>query len=321
MGRLHEAAKNGNLAELIRQLNEGADVNSRESHDVTPLLTAVCNNHPSVVSCLLERGAEVDARDDIEGTPLMAAAAYRHLDVLELLLGKGANVNAKNSEGRSALSFALESKGQSGMGMKVDEAKTLWESGNNANVRVIKSLVNHGADINTRDNTGKTPLMSAARFMDLYCEMDRIGMLKYLVKNGAEVDVSDDQGNSVLMHHIAYNFGETVPTLLEMGATVNTANRDGESPLHLAVKREDDRTIERLLASGAQVTIKDSAGKTPLDVALAMMAEIDYRIDCERYERARKRVDLLQANGVNAPGQEADSRAQNHASPAGRTTA
>jgi ankyrin repeat protein len=314
MNPLHEAAKTGNLAELTRQLDNGADVNLKEEKDVTPLLISVINGHTDVVHCLLDRGANVNARDSNGGSPLMAAAAFRRVDILEMLLRKDADANAKNSHGQSALAFAIESSGPSCMGLSMAEAKALWSSSNNANAKIVRLLIANGADVNATTDAGVTPLMSAGNLKTLYCEIDAIGILKYLVDNGAKINAVDSRGDSVLKYWISSSNWQIVPTMIEMGAVVHTANCDGETPLHLAVKREYEDIVQCLLAKGADGNAKDSDGKTPLDVALASLARIDYRNSYVHYTSVKSLISLLKPDGEQGPTGEAttqDRRADN----------
>ena len=75
---LHDATRHGDIAEVRRLIEEGADVNSRDFRGQTPLLLAV---------------------------------GYRHLEIARLLLENGANVHAKDHEGTSALQLGIGNSG------------------------------------------------------------------------------------------------------------------------------------------------------------------------------------------------------------------
>ena len=70
-GPLGNAAKAGDIAEIERLLNEGADVN--ESGLATPLFYAIQYNHTDAARLLIERGADVD-KASTWGTPIHEAA-------------------------------------------------------------------------------------------------------------------------------------------------------------------------------------------------------------------------------------------------------
>ena len=77
-------------------LEHGADVNTRDMSDETPLIQASGLGYVEMVSLLLERGAEVDARDQDQETALFKAVRYGHSEICEALLAAGAEVNVQN---------------------------------------------------------------------------------------------------------------------------------------------------------------------------------------------------------------------------------
>ena len=62
-------------------LDAGADINERDANGITPLITAITNNHPDVARFLIERGADIKAVDWYGRTPLWAAVETRNMDV------------------------------------------------------------------------------------------------------------------------------------------------------------------------------------------------------------------------------------------------
>ena len=56
----------------------------------------------------------------------------------------------------------------------------------------MKCLVEHGADVNGRDNVGNTPLFEAVGFSP------RIDRLEYLISQGADVHAKNNEGKTVL---------------------------------------------------------------------------------------------------------------------------
>lgn len=55
---------------------------------------------------LLERNADINARDGHGLTPLISAAKSGHVETLRVLLSEGPNVHLHDYEGQSALSWA-----------------------------------------------------------------------------------------------------------------------------------------------------------------------------------------------------------------------
>lgn len=90
--KLWEAAREGDIAGIDRQLAAGADVNAGNRYGVTALSFAAKAGRLDAARRLLEVGAEVDATDTFYGVdPLGWAAQGGHLEVVELLLEHGAD--------------------------------------------------------------------------------------------------------------------------------------------------------------------------------------------------------------------------------------
>ena len=94
---LHDAAKEGNLAEAKRLIEEGDDVNVKNDRGATPLHFAATRGHKDIAELLISKGADVNAETKTGYTPLHWAAMEDHKDVAELLISKGANVNADST--------------------------------------------------------------------------------------------------------------------------------------------------------------------------------------------------------------------------------
>ena len=90
---------------------------------------------------------------------------------------------------------------------------------------VARVLLNFGANVNTQDIHGDSPLHSSL----LYHNTDNIGLL---LKYSADVDSTNASGRKPI--HIA-NDGESLELLLDYGASVNSQDRIGNTPLHYAV--------------------------------------------------------------------------------------
>ena len=73
-----EAANRGDAILVMRLLDKGAAVDSKDRYGRTPLSRAAANGHEAVVKLLLDKGAAVDSKGEIGRTPLSEAAASGH---------------------------------------------------------------------------------------------------------------------------------------------------------------------------------------------------------------------------------------------------
>src|SRR5579864_2311263 len=71
------------------------------------LLSAASAGKTDQAQALLGKGADIESRDKNERTPLMLAAQHGHADTVRLLLSKGAQPNARDRFGWTAFGLAL----------------------------------------------------------------------------------------------------------------------------------------------------------------------------------------------------------------------
>ena len=107
---LFGAANRGDAATVKKLLASGADVDTRDKLDYTPLGTAANVGSLAVVKVLVEHHATIDAVSNAGWTPLMEASQNDHADVVEYLIAHGAKLDLRNSDGQTALMIAEKSK-------------------------------------------------------------------------------------------------------------------------------------------------------------------------------------------------------------------
>lgn len=97
---LHDASYAGDMNEVQRLLDQGYDINSKDSAGATPLHYAASGGHLEVVDMLLKRGANVHAQGHLDYTPLHLAYFNGHLLIITSLINHGADpaiINALES--------------------------------------------------------------------------------------------------------------------------------------------------------------------------------------------------------------------------------
>jgi predicted nicotinamide N-methyase len=99
-------ARYGELDELKKELDKGADVNGKGPGGLTALHAACANGHEAIVKELLARGADTTLANDAGNTPAHYAAQQKQAACLKLVLTDSLK---KNNFGRSALTEAIAS--------------------------------------------------------------------------------------------------------------------------------------------------------------------------------------------------------------------
>jgi len=223
-----------------------------------------------MVKLILEAGADVNAKHKNGQTALHLLLDVRYSDysqyclskdTLELLLADGADVSLKDNNGRTPLHLAVES----------------------ADGDVVKLLIDHGANVNIRDDaTGSTALHHAAQF-------GNADAAEVLIANGADINAKDNQGHSPL--YVAVNHGYSVAKLLmDKGADSTIETASGQTLLQLAQKRKKMEPAPDVIFDGepnSTFGISTACGDVDGD------GYDDIIIGASRYDNDRGRVYLF----------------------------
>jgi len=134
------AAYSGQLEILEYLLENGGQL------DESAIVKAVRGGHLAVVTLLHQQGFDINKRAGLQQkTLLMEAAWWGHLDIVDYFIKEGADVNATDVNGYTALSDAAANGGPE----FPDQLK------------IVKLLVENGADVRQADDFKLTPLMRA----------------------------------------------------------------------------------------------------------------------------------------------------------------
>lgn len=130
-----------------------------------------------------------------------------------------------------------------------------------------KAALDLGANVDTRDTLGTTPLMLAANSAD----NARVALL---ISKGASVNATDNTGNTALTYAAHGNAVDCAKLLLNAGADPNTPSAQGITPLMGAAYWGSDDYVEYLVSKSADVNATDYSGD-----AAASFANDDARIN------------------------------------------
>jgi Fem-1 family protein b len=122
----------------------------------------------------------------------------------------------------------------------------LWAAAALNNFKIVKLLIEHGAEINHTTKTNSTALRCA-------CRNGNIDMVRYLVEKGADVRITKIHNETNL---IASLFNEDIKMTSflvdDLGYDVNECTDDERSPLYIAAERGSLEQVQFLLNRGAR---------------------------------------------------------------------
>ena len=243
-----------NIAKWLLSQNCQVNPGNQKFPQKSVLHLAVCIGKTEIVKLLLKKGASVTVSNDRLETPLHISCKKRKpevllkndmLTIIKLLLKHGAPINAKGGLcEETPLLFAVKNKHHCG--------------------KIVKLLLNNGANVNDYDMYRKTALHIAVENGDKK-------MIKLLLEHNADVNVKNCNGQTPLHLAVRGRSIEIAKMLLVNGADVNDIIYDFEeyrwTALHIAVKHKDEKMIKILLDYSANVNAKEDYYRTPLHVA------------------------------------------------------
>jgi len=191
-----DAIKRGDKEEVEHRLNLDAGLIHLKENGLSPIMVAAYHHEPEIASFLadktvaisifeaaatgkinniirlLARNPElVNACTEDGFQPLGLACFFGHLDSAEYLVLAGAQVNAQSRNGLKAAPIQSAAAG--------------------GHQKIVKMLLEHGADPNIREQGGYTPLHAAAQNGDEE-------MIRLLLYNGSDLTIKSNDGKTAL---------------------------------------------------------------------------------------------------------------------------
>jgi ankyrin repeat protein len=227
---------------MIKWLDEAlasgsVDINFLDEKNNTPLmLTLQQSCFPSAI-WLIENGADTTIKNNEKKAPIDIAIQKDKIKIVEELIKlKKINIDQKDDYGRSLL-------------------QNMVVSGNHD---MAKSLIKHGANINTLDTKGKHILYDALSYGDPV-------FFRYLLANkNIELNHIDEDGNTLMQHPQIEQNDILAKDLLAAGADPTILNAKGESYLYKTALRgeEANEIIDLALSNGANVNAMTTTNNT-----------------------------------------------------------
>jgi ankyrin repeat protein len=244
-------------ATLERLIKQGADPNKRNDAGATALMWAALDLEKTRV--LLAHGADANARSDDGRTPLMVAAGRPGgAPAVKLLLSRGANPNptANPSAESSPLLEASLAGDVEIMQALLDSGAGLKDIGGFALANAAGADCTKCVDLLVARNMDAMQYTIALQQVAV---LDNPNLIRLMLEHGADVNAPDPTGRTALMYAAVSDLlpAEQIKMLIEKGANVNAKSRHAQSGdtdrtvLDLAKFHGNTAVVDVLLKSGA----------------------------------------------------------------------
>jgi ankyrin repeat protein len=266
------AASEGYDELLDLTFQHGADVRSLDSYNGTGLIRAAERGHAAVVGRLLREGIDVDHVNRLGWTALHEAIILgtgddRYVDTVRLLVAGRADLELRSSrDGVLPLEHA-ESRRQTAVATTLSTAFAsqapadpngdLLAAAISGDADAAAIALRHGADIETRDDRARTPLLLAVT-------NDSVAVARLLVGFGANPNAVDAQQDTPWLVTGVTGSVAMVDALLPAKPDFTIRNRFGGIAIIPASERGHVDYVRRVAKIGMNVNHVNNLGWTAL---------------------------------------------------------
>ena len=249
---LHIASGEGNIELVTFLIENGIEINKKNSVGITAFMTALYHKEEDIAKFLLGKGAKLFDKSDHSldnnekyYTTLMAASEGGCLQIVKLLIKNKVNVNEKTFYNYTAL----------------------WLASKKGHLEIVKILLDNKADIHIKNSYGETAFMISLSY-------GHEDIAKLLLKNGANINDKNDIGWTPLMAASQGGCFKMVKLLIKRNADINAIGYNGYTALWYALGSRHFKIAKLLIKKKADMDAQfnpdceysncDELGFTPL---------------------------------------------------------
>lgn len=279
---IYHAALNKKSDIALFLLARGSNPNIPDKEGNTPLELVCGNGDLKMATILVQHKANTNmsTSDANKGSwsPLMEACKVGSRDMVLLLLENGADVNYTTKKTQNcalglASSYGHESCVQLLLQNGADPDQGLGDACVDLHSGIVKTLLEAGANPNTRDFLGITPLIWAINHVpykytgQAFREV-KMDVIQMLIEHGADINMRASEGDTPLLAAVtcADQEGslELVRYLINKGANISVSDKEGITPFMWACAFGNLETCALLMRSSNDVNLTDIKGRTAL---------------------------------------------------------
>ncbi|KAJ8396068.1 hypothetical protein AAFF_G00026000 [Aldrovandia affinis] len=221
------------------------DFAERHQHTCSAVGLAAREGKHRLVRKLIQKGYSTDVRDNRGWNPLHEAAFHGSYECARVLI-RAARSSCRHRDYVNSLAH--------------DSATPLFLAAQQGHARVVKALLQAGADTNRVTDDEAGPLFAAV-------DGGHIEVVELLVRNGAEVNTSHSVSGWSCLHQAAFKGHAEIVRFLAGVAHVNATDDFEITPLFVAAQYGQQRCLQILADAGATVSCQSHDLATPLLIA------------------------------------------------------
>lgn len=212
-----QSAERGDIKAVQLFLSAGMDCNAQSAAGLTALMAASKNGRIDVVNKLLEQKVNVNAQGKQGVTALMLAGENNKVEIVKLLFKMNADPNVEDQSGWTALMKAVYQGNTTcvealAARSRQEVNRGLLVAALTGHKEVAKVLLDNGAEVDSRADDGRTPLMLAASRGDS-------DLVSLLLQAGADSTLTDKSGGTAGTLAMGKGYKEIADRLQQSPAT------------------------------------------------------------------------------------------------------
>jgi ankyrin repeat protein len=265
----HWSARDGHFAIFEMLLQKDANIEAETKHGDTALHLALEFNHSDIAASLILRNANINTQNRNGKSPIEVAISKGHIDMIYQLKDAGAIMEDNGEEALWLICLAAEAGQVSLIKSTLDkfdkEEKrnlmnvTLHVASRHGQVGVVTYLLDNGAEIESLNDDGLTPLFLAGQYPDV---------ISTLIHRGACINARNQKHphQGILHYFASLDQIEGVRLLLNCDYNIHIRDNDYRTALHYVARERNGNCeiADILLRQGIDINTKDCHGYTAL---------------------------------------------------------
>jgi uncharacterized protein len=264
----------GYLELLDLTLKNGADVDSKDSFNGTGLIRAADRGHADIAGRLVQADVNINHINNLGWTALHEAiilgdGSGRYVDTVRVLVAAGADLRLPSQRDKISPMEHATAKGHNEITQvsrtaldadrppKQGAEQRLLAAAERGDATAAALAIRAGADLETRDKRGRTPLLVAVT-------EDQLAVARLLIYLGADPDALDDQHDTPWLVTGVTGSVDMLEVLLPAGPDLTIRNRFGGTSLIPASERGHVAYVRRAVRTGIDINHVNDLGWTAL---------------------------------------------------------